>query len=65
MKSHDQSPHSSCIADCKRLFFGIHAASEVYDYETQKTLQWIEGVANISDGIISHAANQEEHDKRL
>lgn len=49
----------------KRLFFGINAASEVYDYETQKTRQWIEGVANISDGIIIHAATQEEDDKRL
>ena len=33
--------------------------------DIQKTLQGIEGVANISDDITLHATNQEEHDKRL
>ena len=49
----------------KRLMFGISSAPEVYQYVIQQALQNCEGVANISDDIIIHARNNEEHGKRL
>jgi hypothetical protein len=50
----------------KRLLFGLKSASEHY----QKTLQQelihgCEGLQNISDDIIVHGKNKEEHDARL
>ena len=49
----------------KRLMFGITSAPEVYQHVIQQSLQGCEGVANISDDIIIHGKNTEEHDKRL
>ena len=49
----------------KRLMFGISSAPEVYQHVIQQALQDCEGVANISDDIIVHGRNTEEHDKRL
>ena len=45
----------------KRLMFGISSATEVYQHVTAGC----EGVANISDDIIIHGKNTEEHDRRL
>jgi len=49
----------------KRLLFGVNSASEQYQYEIQTALAGIEGQANISDDIIVHGKDQEEHDSRL
>ena len=49
----------------KRLVMGINAASEIYQHEIQKVVQGIPGVANLSDDIIVHAKNMQEHDERL
>lgn len=49
----------------KRLMFGITSAPEVYQHVIQQSLQDCEGVANISDDIIIHGKNTEEHDRRL
>lgn len=49
----------------KRLVMGINAASEIYQHEIQRVVQGIAGVANLSDDIIVHAPDREEHDKRL
>ena len=45
--------------------FGISSAPEVYQHVIQQSLHGCEGVANISDDIIVHGKNTEEHDKRL
>ena len=49
----------------KRLLFGVKSAAEQYQYEIQTALAGIEGVENISDDIIVHAADQITHDSRL
>ena len=49
----------------KRLLFGVNSASEQYQYEIQTALAAIEGQENISDDIIVHGKDQEEHDSRL
>ena len=49
----------------KRLMFGITSAPKVYQHVIQQSLQGCEGVANISDDIIIHGKNTEEHDRRL
>lgn len=49
----------------KRLMFGISSAPEVYQHVIQQSLQRCQGVANISDDIIIHGKNTEEHDRRL
>jgi len=49
----------------KRLMFGISSVPEVYQHVIQQSLQGCDGVANISDGIIIHGKNTEEHDRRL
>ena len=48
----------------KRLLFGVKSAAEQYQYEIQTVLAGIEGVQNISDDIIIHAADKQEHDIR-
>ena len=37
----------------------------MYQHVIQQSLQGCEGVANISDDIIIHGKNTEEHDRRL
>jgi len=49
----------------KRLMFGINAAPEMYQHIISQTLQGCEGVKNLSDDIIVHGKNKEEHDARL
>ena len=49
----------------KRLPFGVNAASEIHQHEIQKIIQGIPAVANISDDIIIHSENVEEHEKPL
>ena len=49
----------------KRLLFGVNSASEQYQYEIQRALAGLEGQMNISNDIIVHGKNQEEHDARL
>lgn len=49
----------------KRLLFGVSSASEQYQHEIANALAGIEGVENISDDVIIHAADQETHDRRL
>lgn len=49
----------------KRLLFGVCSASEQYQHEIQTALAGIEGQQNISDDIIVHGRNQEEHNARL
>ena len=49
----------------KRSPFGVNSASEQYQHEIQRALAGLEGQVNISDDIIVHGKNQEEHDARL
>ena len=45
--------------------FGVNSASEQYQYEIQTVLAGIEGQENISDDIIVHGKDQEEHNLQL
>lgn len=49
----------------KRLIFGVSSASEQYQHEIGAALAGIEGVENILDDIVVHAANRVTHDQRL
>ena len=49
----------------KRLMFGITSAPELYQHIIQQILQGCDGVYNISDDIIVHGRNVQEHDERL
>lgn len=49
----------------KRLIFGVSSASEQYQHEIASALAGIEGVENISDDVIVHAADQETHLQHL
>jgi transposase InsO family protein len=49
----------------KRLMFGVNAAPEIYQHTIQQVLQSCEGAENMSDDIIIHGRDTEEHDKRL
>jgi hypothetical protein len=49
----------------RKLSFGICVAPEIYQHTLQQVLQDCEGVQNISDDVIVHGKDREEHDKRL
>ena len=49
----------------KRLIFGVSSASEQYQHVIASALAGIEGVENISDDIVVHAADPETHHQRL
>ncbi len=49
----------------KRLMFGINSAPEVYQHVIQQVLHGCKGASNISDDIIIHGKNREEHDQAL
>ena len=49
----------------KRLLFGMCSATEKYQHAIQTSLAGTEGQQNISDDIIVHGRNQEEHNLRL
>ena len=45
--------------------FGITSAPEIYQHAIQQALHGCEGVRNISDDIILHAKDDQQHDERL
>ena len=49
----------------KRLPFGIHAASEIFQQKIELLLEGIAGQANVQDDIIVWGKDKHEHDKRL
>ena len=49
----------------KRLPFGIHIASEIFQQKMEDLLVGLDGVANAQDDIIVWGSNQAEHDRRL
>ncbi|XP_052806647.1 uncharacterized protein K02A2.6-like [Mya arenaria] len=49
----------------KRLNFGVSVAPEIFQNEIRQVLTGLEGTLNISDDIIIHAPNRDEHDRRL
>ena len=49
----------------KRLPFGIHSASEVFQVEVANIIAGIEGCANSQDDIMIWGASKEENDQRL
>ncbi|XP_064639559.1 uncharacterized protein K02A2.6-like [Lineus longissimus] len=49
----------------KRLFFGINAASEIFQNAIAEILSDIPNCRNISDDIIIHGKDKAEHDKSL
>ena len=49
----------------KRLMFGISCAPDMYQEVIRQVLQDCEGVHNILDDVIVHAATEEEHDQRF
>lgn len=66
----DSRDITTFVAHCglyrfKRLVMGINAASEIYQHEIQQVVQGIPGVVNLSDDIMVHGPDKEEHDRRL
>jgi hypothetical protein len=49
----------------KRLMFGISSAPEKYQQVISQIFHDCEGVQNISDDIVIHGCNEQEHDERL
>ena len=49
----------------KRLMLGITSAPEICQYAIQQALHGCEEVRNISDDIILHVKDDQEHDERL
>ena len=49
----------------KRLMFGVTSAPEIYQHAIQQALHGCEGVRNISDDIILHGKDDQQHDERL
>ena len=49
----------------KRLPFGIHSASEVFQSEVAQIINGLEGVDNSQDDIIVWGCSKSEHDDRL
>ena len=48
-----------------RLPFGIHSASEVFQFEVAHIIEGIPGAANVQDDILIWSSTKEEHYKRL
>ena len=49
----------------KRLMFGINMAPQKYQQVISQVFNDCEGVQNISNDIVIHVRNREEHDQRL
>ncbi|GAB1602677.1 uncharacterized protein K02A2.6-like, partial [Argonauta hians] len=49
----------------KRLSFGINSAAEVFQHTIQTVIADVPGTKNVSDDIIGHGRNSEEHDNNL
>ena len=49
----------------KRMPYGIHSASEIFQLEISKIIEGISGVANSQDDIIIWADTKETHDARV
>ena len=49
----------------KILMSGITSAPEIYQHAIQQALHGCEGVRNISDDIILHGKDDQQHNERL
>ena len=49
----------------KRLPFGTSVSSEMFQNRLDQALEGLEGVINVSDDVIVHGKNKEDHDKNL
>ena len=49
----------------KRLPFGVHIASEIFQQKIEELFSGMDGVANAQDDIIVWGSTQEEHDLKL
>ena len=49
----------------KRFMFGVTSAPDIYQHAIQQALHGCEGVRNISDDIILHGKDDQQHDERL
>ena len=49
----------------KRLFFGVNAASEIFQQTIEQTLSGLKGVKNISDDIIIASKDVQSHEKHV
>ncbi|KAL8625389.1 hypothetical protein ACOMHN_044532 [Nucella lapillus] len=49
----------------KRLPFGTSVSSELFQKRLHQALEGLEGVIGVSDDIIVHGENEEEHDRNL
>ena len=49
----------------KRLFFGVNSASEIFQDAISNVLSGVPKAFNISDDIIVHGIDQDEHDRML
>ena len=45
--------------------FGITSVPEIYQHAIQQALHGCDGLRNISDDIILHAKDDQQHDERL
>ena len=45
--------------------FGVTSAPEIYQHSIQQALHGCEGLRNISDYIILHGKDDQQHDERL
>jgi len=50
---------------CKRLFFGISSALEIFQREMKKMLVGLPGIVCQMEDILIYARNKQEHDDRL
>ena len=49
----------------KRLPFGTSVSSEMFQNRLDQALEGLEGVINVSDDVIVHGKNREDHDENL
>ena len=49
----------------KRMPYGIHSASEIFQLEISKIISGLEGCSNSQDNIIVWGNSKEQHDERL
>ena len=49
----------------KRMAYGIHSASEVFQVKVAQIIKGIEGCLNSQDDILIWADSKEEHDRRV
>ena len=49
----------------KRLYFGVCSAAEIFQNTIRSCLSGLKGAFNISDDILIHGENDNDHDKNL